>query len=164
MNRCLTEILGLSSDQALGNGWIEAVHPDDRKSVLQEWQIAARSGDDFEREFRVITPTKDLRLVQVRAKAMRTTSNQLIGHIGTMEDITKRKLAETELAQVRDAALESARLKSEFLANMSHEIRTPMNAVIGMTDLLLETDLTPEQREFARTVSGSAESLSDYPQ
>ena len=91
----------------------------------------------------------------------RNRSGMVTGIIGISRDITALKLAEEESARARDLAVDAAQIKAQFLAVMSHEIRTPMNGIIGMIDLLLSSELSEDQREYAQTVRTSADALLD---
>ena len=90
---------------------------------------------------------------------LRKNSGLVTAVLGVSRDITELKRSEESLRNAKEVAEAATRAKSEFLANMSHEIRTPMNAVIGMTGLLLDEDLTTNQKEYLETIRRSGDAL-----
>ena len=154
------QVWGLSVESVLQRpmSWAEVIHPEDQERA---YGLAARQleGELVASEFRILAADGKEKWIQSRTSPVRNEAGQIIRIVGIAEEITERKRYEAELIHARVSADSANRAKSEFLANMSHEIRTPMNGVIGMTGLLLDTELNEVQRRYAETVQASGESL-----
>jgi PAS domain S-box-containing protein len=114
-------------------------------SEEREWTYVRKDGSRL-RVHLAVTPIRDGR-------------GAVTGFLGVAADVTERRRAAEALLHAKEAAEAASRAKGEFLANMSHEIRTPMNGILGMTELALGTDLSPDQREYLDMVKDSADAL-----
>lgn len=156
----LKAICGYEPDQMLSLEIAASrIHPDDRKRILEALQTAVKEKHQFNYEYRIVRPDGAVRYVHDRGEISHDENENPAWMFGTLQDITDRKLIEEQLFKAKEAAEIANRAKGDFLANVSHEIRTPMNAVLGMLDLLLETDIDNEQREYLQLAHVSAESL-----
>jgi PAS domain S-box-containing protein len=155
-----TEYTGLSYDVSLQEGLVSALHAEDRPKMAAGWTAALTTGSAHEAEMRLRRANDGVfRWHLMRAVPIRNATGDIVQWFGTGTDIDDQKRAEAAIVEARDAALAAATAKSQFVATMSHEIRTPISGVIGMTELLLITNLSEEQREYASVVRDSGQSL-----
>lgn len=141
------------------DAWSDGVYEADREQGKLELELALKGEKEFNTEFRIQHPNGEIRNVRALGTVIRDAEGNATRMIGTNWDITKEKEALRQIEQAKEQAESASKAKSEFLANMSHEIRTPLNGVIGFTELLTKTPLSPIQQQYANSANVSGHTL-----
>ena len=160
VNDAFTRVTGYSSDEVKGlrPGWV-LQGPGTDRSTVDALRASLLAGESHTCELLNYRKDGSEYWVEIEIQPVRDADGELTHFIAVESDITGRREAEEQLIRAKETAESLANEKASFLASMSHEIRTPLNSVIGLTGLLLDTDLTDDQREFAETARNSGTML-----
>jgi two-component system, sensor histidine kinase and response regulator len=161
VNRAYQQMLGCTAEQMQDFSIFDRLtHPDDRgPDHIRFQKMVEGECDHLRMEKRYLLGNGTVVWANIELSMLRNAAGKPQFVLKTAVDVTDRKQTASELQRAKEAAEAASEAKSIFLATMSHEIRTPMNGILGMTELVLDTDLTPEQRENLGLVRLSAESL-----
>jgi two-component system sensor histidine kinase/response regulator len=155
----VARITGFAVREALEpDWWFKHVHPDDWPRLLPQLPALFRDGQRIF-EYRFQHKDGSYHWIHDEARLVEGAGGRQTEIFGAWVDVTERKVMEEATRTARDVAERAAQTRTAFLANMSHEIRTPMNAVLGLTELLLDTELTPDQRHSLGMVQSAGETL-----
>jgi PAS domain S-box-containing protein len=158
-NRGAELLYGYTAEEAIGQSLDLIIPPGQRATDHLNWERLLN--DEPVRSLETVRETKDGRtvVVSVTRSLIVDAGGSVVGVASVGRDITEAKRTQALLAAAHAEAVAASEMKSRFLANMSHEIRTPMNGVLGMTELLLDTELSDDQRELATQVARSGEDM-----
>lgn len=153
----IKEFSGYDIEELIGTPFTDYIYPDDLEGLVESFHKTL-SGIVEPYEFRIFDKKGEIKTIRSTCKLHFENGNP-VGLHGILIDITLKKNFEKELKKAKEVAESAVKIKSQFLTTISHEIRTPMNGVIGMTDLLMQTELNNEQKEFVETIKSSGEIL-----
>jgi PAS domain S-box-containing protein len=166
-------ISGLPAEKALGDGWLEAVHPEDREKVIKGWQISTHTQKASYSDYRFIRPSGEIAWVMGQAVPELDPEGRVVGYVGTITDITERKQSEQEIHRLnaelelrvkqRTAQLEAANKELEaFSYSVSHDLRAPLRAISGFSEIISRrhrANLNEEGRHYVDNIVKASERM-----
>src|SRR5690606_4073064 len=158
-NRAVTDQMGTTPEELLGKSDFDFYPEELARSFHADEQRVIANGETIDREETCLDASGEEMVLLTTKVPLRAPDGRIVGIMGIGRNSTARVRAERQMREAREAAEAANRAKSNFVANMSHEIRTPMNGVIGLAELLLETRLDAQQRDYAESIHESGKTL-----